>query len=317
MADQPAQTPRNRISIAIASDLHIDFDQTLVQNAQYQLGQGVADSDHIRWLRHVTDRNLNEPGHPLLGPDLAAARGVDLFILAGDIGIGKNSMKYAEDVAEYIGCPVIFVAGNHDFYFSDLTALRAKYLSVAALTGGHVVFLDDSRADFIIRGIRVAVLGATLWTDYRLNGDHRINEATEGVLLGLKDHMYIGYEGRRFHPSQAMALHQRSREWLAAAVPQAVSETDCVMVVTHHGVVPEAIRPARRGTSRAPAFASDLTEDIKQWGAALVISGHTHYPLDMMVGDTKVVSAPRGYIGTEAGADQYTPMILTIPVPAG
>ena len=48
------------------------------------------------------------------------------------------------------------------------------------------------------------------------------------------------------------------------------------------------------------------------WGADLIVSGHTHHPLDMMVGKTRIVSAPRGYIGTENGVDSYVPQIVEL-----
>jgi predicted phosphodiesterase len=48
------------------------------------------------------------------------------------------------------------------------------------------------------------------------------------------------------------------------------------------------------------AYASDLSEfildneNIKVW-----VHGHMHDPVDYMIGDTRVVSNPRGYIGHE------------------
>jgi len=54
------------------------------------------------------------------------------------------------------------------------------------------------------------------------------------------------------------------------------------------------------------AYSSDLSEfimdrpQIKLW-----THGHTHEPFDYMLGDTRIVCNPRGYIGYEMRAEEF------------
>lgn len=166
--------------------------------------------------------------------------------------------------------------------------------------------------DFLIGGRHVAVLGAMLWTDYALFGESKRIDSMKSAFVGLNDHNSIGYRGTYFYPEHALELHRRSRAWLADEVPKAVNDADVAIVVTHHGVVQEANPPVYRNGSLAPAFASDMIDDIRQWGCDLEASGHTHHPLDMVVGRTRVVSSPRGYIGTEPVAERYVPLVVEL-----
>lgn len=297
--------------IAIMSDLHLEHDADLVRRAQAQAAEGLTDGMPIRWWLHLLEREASV-GHPWLGPDLGSIRGVDLCILAGDIWQGTKSISYAREVAAYCGCPVIAVAGNHDLYGHEMTAALPEMSAAAVATDGLVRLLNDARVDFEIGGRRVAVLGAMLWTDYNLLGEGKCADSMKAAFFGLNDHNSIAYRGTYFHPEHALELHRRSRAWLADEVPKAVNDADVAIVVTHHGVVPEANPPVYRWGSLAPAFASDMTDDIRQWGCDLVASGHTHHPLDMTVGKTRVVSAPRGYVGTEPVAEQYAPMVVEL-----
>ena len=297
--------------IGITSDLHLEHDAALVRGAQTQASEGLTDGMAIRWWQHLLLREASV-GHPRLGPDLAPLRGVDLILMAGDIWKGVQAIAYAQEVSDYIGCPVVVVAGNHDFYGLEMTEATRDMTIAASETKGRVSFLDDTRADFDIDGRRIAVLGSTLWTDYDLLGNDKRASSMKTALNGLNDHNCIACTGMYFQPRQALELHHRSRAWLADEVPKAVKDADVTIVVTHHGVVPEANPPVYRQGNLAPAFSSEMVGDIRRWDCDLVASGHTHHPLDMTIGRTRIVSSPRGYIGTEPTAARYVPLVVEL-----
>jgi hypothetical protein len=60
-------------------------------------------------------------------------------------------------------------------------------------------------------------------------------------------------------------------------------------------------------------YSSDLSEfildhpKIKLW-----THGHTHYAFDYVIGETRVVANPRGYIGYEAQADHFQPKLIEV-----
>jgi predicted phosphodiesterase len=133
--------------IAIMSDLHLEHDAELVRRAQAQAAEGLTDGMAIRWWQHLLEREASV-GHPWLGPDLGSIRGVDLCILAGDIWHGTKTISYAAEVADYCGCPVVVVCGNHDLYGQEMTTALPEMAAAATATHGQVRFLDDARADF-------------------------------------------------------------------------------------------------------------------------------------------------------------------------
>jgi len=113
--------------------------------------------------------------HPLgVGPDLRPFVGkVDLLVLAGDIGRVRSTrnvspLSYAEQAAALLGCQVILVPGNHEYYrgsFDEdrVALLAAKNPGVSVLDRDEVVVVPGPSG-------ALRVLGATLWTDYAVTG---------------------------------------------------------------------------------------------------------------------------------------------------
>jgi len=83
----------------------------------------------------------------------------DVVVLAGDIHNGAAGIEWAEQV---FGVPVLYLAGNHEYYDGEFDAVQAAMS--AAARGSPVDLLDCSER--IIDGVRF--LGCTLWTDYSL-----------------------------------------------------------------------------------------------------------------------------------------------------
>src|SRR5881396_493520 len=84
--------------------------------------------------------------HPLPQPKTEA----DVVVLAGDLGRPAAAIEWAGA----FDVPTLFVAGNHEFYGSDLASVSA---AVRAL----------EREAWHWRGVRF--LGCTLWSDHRLH----------------------------------------------------------------------------------------------------------------------------------------------------
>lgn len=302
------------MKIAVMSDLHTEF----------EAGRGpsrpTAAWYALRDLRRAT------PGHPDVGPDLtqAKAAGVKLAILAGDIGIGTAGMAYAREVSRFLGCPVAYVPGNHEYYRGhDIPTLDAKLHDLAGLMpDSEVYFLQNDRWDFKSGGQHVVVLGTTMWTDYGLyarSAMHPDRAIARGIMAaagGLSDHApgMISICGNHFHPQHARQLNDMSRRWLEREITRARAEQPeaQIIVVTHHAPVRDAVPERFQGSDLSAAFANDMQAEIEAWGPDLWVYGHTHSDLDMMIGRTRVLSSQRGYIGSETGTDSYRPAIIEL-----
>ena len=209
----------------------------------------------------------------------------DAVILAGDVSTGRNGLKWA--LKSFPDRPIIYVLGNHEFYGQKLQKLIAELKEMAR--GTNVRLLENESCTIG----EVAFFGATLWTDFTLNGNPVVSEVV--AQTGMNDYRRIRTlpNYRRLSPSDTRQLHAQSRKWLEDELPGLKGRK--VVVVTHHAPSPESIPAAFEGDAFNPAFASDMRRFITETGAKLWVHGHLHFPSDYMVGDTRVLANPRGY----------------------
>jgi predicted phosphohydrolase len=89
---------------------------------------------------------------------MVPAPGADVLVLAGDIGNGIGALKGFADWP----VPVVYLAGNHEYYNHQLPEMCDEIRSECERHG--IIFLDNDAVAFG----DVRVLGSTLWTDYCL-----------------------------------------------------------------------------------------------------------------------------------------------------
>lgn len=209
----------------------------------------------------------------------------DAVILAGDISTGRNGLKWA--LKSFPERPVIYVLGNHEFYGQKVQKLIKE---LQEMTQGTNVHLLENQS-CTIGG--VLFLGATLWTDFALNGDPVMSEVV--AQTSMNDYRRIRTLPRysRLKPSDTRRFHMESRRWLE---DQALASNGRkVVVITHHAPSRESIPTAFEGDPCNPAFASDLSRFIVESKTQLWVHGHIHYCCDYTLGKTRVLANPRGY----------------------
>jgi Icc-related predicted phosphoesterase len=216
-------------------------------------------------------------------------------VLAGDIHLGAHGIKWA--ARRLAGTPVLYVAGNHEYYRQAYPSLLPKLRQAAE--GTNVFVLENDGVN--VGGVRF--LGCTLWTDFRLNGDARMNGAIVHQVMSDFRQIRMSPAYRRFRPEDAGRIHHESRKWLESVL--AVGTGEPTVVVSHHAPSAKSLVPGRITDTVSSAFASDLEELIEQTQPVLWIHGHTHHPVDYRIGRTRVLSNPRGYPdeGATAGFD--------------
>lgn len=256
-------------------------------------------------------RHNDSPKHPARGPLLDGLQNIDLVVFAGDIHNGLRGIVYAEQVASYLGAPAVYVAGNHEFYHQDIAGLLPAMARTAPHSHGAVTFLENTVASFIIRGEKLNVLGATLWTDYAL---HRNPEAAMRYAgAQMNDHVYIHLNGERFQPEDALTRHNTSRTWLHKTLGglKTLEPSAKNLIVTHHAPTPNVL--GKRTGPIAPAYASNLLLEFAHYHPAAWIHGHTHFRHAHVEHGIKLVSAPRGYVTHDGRAAlDYRPGLLEL-----
>lgn len=215
----------------------------------------------------------------------------DVLVLAGDIDRHTRGIEWGASVAR--GRPVIYVAGNHEWYSSHLSGLAVQMRKRAGEIGVHLLDNDE----VIIGGVRL--LGTTLWTDFALYGTGAATmQAMNAAGRHMADFKLIRYGSKRlFTPGDSARIHHAAVRWLRERL--AAVHDGPTVVVTHHCPHPTSIPARFAGDILTPAFCSDLSSLIEEFQPALWVHGHTHDSFDYRVGGTRVVCNPRGYVGRE------------------
>lgn len=211
----------------------------------------------------------------------------DVIVLAGDIHMGTHGVDWAKEY--FTGRQVVYTAGNHEFYGHMFPGLLSELRSGAA--GSNVAFLENDV--FIKDGVRF--LGATLWTDFTLNGIDR-----QEISIAVAKHGINDFRGRikkstgeLLRPGDVVAAHGESLAWLRERLSE--KHGGPTVVVTHHAPHIRSVPPMFSFDPLSPAFASNLENFIMEFQPALWVSGHTHYCCDYHIGTTRMISNQRGY----------------------
>jgi Icc-related predicted phosphoesterase len=255
--------------------------------------------------------------------ELFNEQGADVLVLSGDIFVATELKSWLYDSSGLVAASesqrnkskryynfirsciqrfpkVVFVMGNHEHYHGDF-AESAKLIRGTFGDYHNFHFLDN---EWVIIN-DVLFFGGTLWTN--MNKEDPVTMFD--IRTVMNDYRVIknseAGEGCRFIPLDAVNDHKQFLSKLDEALnlhPQLKA-----VVVGHHAPSKASTKPGYEGEYVINgAYSSDLSEfildrrQIKVW-----THGHTHEPFDYVIGTTRVVCNPRGYIDYEDCADWF------------
>jgi predicted phosphodiesterase len=208
----------------------------------------------------------------------------DVMVVAGDLipRMERGVTCLRERVTDR---PVIYVAGNHEFYGCDIDRTVEKARHAAIGTNVHILQNDAVVIDGVL------FVGATLWTDFELFGDRDL--AMMRAADGLNDYRRIRKRRyvERLRPADTLARHFQTRKFIGHVTRKSTAARK--VVITHHGCVPEAVKVGAERDILSAAYTSDcsdLLENVDLW-----IYGHTHESRDFTIGRTRIVTNSKGY----------------------
>lgn len=193
------------------------------------------------------------------------------LVVAGDLGDSQHVIP-ALIMLSPLFRHVIFVPGNHEYYWSSVSAtdkalseLHNEYPNIIVLQKRELTI--DSRFG-----------GCTLWSNiqrdpmsmvlaYRYLNDFKL----------IKDMTTAAY----------FDLHVEHYTWLKTVVPD--------IVVTHHAPSLASISQQYVNDDLNAAFATDLSDFVFDSSIRLWVHGHIHNKSDYIIGSTRVVCNPYGY----------------------
>jgi Icc-related predicted phosphoesterase len=300
------------MKLAIASDIHLEFGGTIFYNIE---GADVLVlAGDICVAQHFTD------GKPTYRQIMA-----------------REYREFFDHVCKEFP-HVVYILGNHEHYSGDVARTYAtlkEHLDYGNLhilekecwqhqghtfVGGTLwtdmneedpitlAHMPHAMNDFreVMNSNRMVVRNVPiyernpLWTDDGQNGG-QYNKDSTGAMIR------IGYKSKeepaRWTPEDSVADHRRMLDYIKVVT----QEPGSYIVVGHH--CPSELSVAdiyKRDTIMNGAFRSKLDDFIEQRPQIkLWIHGHTHHNFDYVIGETRVVCNPRGYIGYESMADSF------------
>ncbi|WP_347568932.1 metallophosphoesterase [Methylomonas sp. EFPC3] len=191
-----------------------------------------------------------------------------------------------------IGKPVIYVAGNHEFYGYEYRQTLEMLREQCANT--QIRFLE--KGQFVFQGVRF--LGCTLWSDLFVDG----LDKAEALGRSLNDFRKIMFGDQAFRPEQFVELHRESRLWLEQRLAEPYPGR--TVVVTHHAPTEWSWIDSPNVIKKI-AYCNDLKPLFHEYEIAAWFHGHVHNLGDYRIADARILSNTRGYLGrkTVAGFD--------------
>jgi len=218
-----------------------------------------------------------------------------MLVLAGDIGLGDQGVRWAAGQAERLGVPCVYVAGNHEYYGRVHERVQEAMHRAAEGTGVHV--LDD--ASVSIGGVRF--VGATLWTGLDAHNPEQRSAAKTMIEMSMADYRVIGVDEpgrtrpRMLRADDTIAWHEASVAFLQRTLGTPFDGP--TVVVTHHGPSAACQRRDMPLDWITNGFWSPLERLFDPQAVDLWVFGHTHASLDTHVRGVHLVSNQGGYPG--------------------
>ena len=194
----------------------------------------------------------------------------DAVVIAGDIcqGIGEGVRFIAGEGLN--AKPVLYVAGNHEFYDRDRHAELARRPRRGRRSSATSICSNATAS----RSAASSSWAARSWTDYLYAGAGEQARAMQWAAQRLNDHRLIANGTRRLAaaglPRRAPGLARLARRAARRRSPHPK------VVITHHAPSRRSVQPQYRDDLLTAAFASDLDELVGK--AALWVHGHMHAP---------------------------------------
>lgn len=251
--------------------------------------------------------------------------GGDILIMAGDImeaghlrraDNAKKDTFLADRYRRFLNeelikyRKVIYICGNHEHYNNSYEDTHPRLLRELP-DNVHLLEAESIQID------DVHFFAGTFWTCMNKGDPISMQVIKQGMYdfkcikhgpsIKVDTNYGDSYYTNSFSPAYAKGIFHETVEKLKQFLKD--KENEKVVVVSHHAPSPQSVHEHYKKDFHMNggyhSYLDDFIMDhpqIKYW-----VHGHMHDPVDYMIGETRVLSNPRGYAGYETQANIFDP----------
>jgi predicted phosphodiesterase len=219
--------------------------------------------------------------------------GLDLLILAGDIGLPHLDRYHAflQRCSQNVK-NVILITGNHEYYYSrgyeKIEPKIREFLISEKLDNIH--FLQREYIDLSFGSSKIRILGCTLWTHIPHQHAYKVEEyMSDYYRIKTKIQKDNGWKKISINYHQVNHWFQQSQEWLNEMV--SISPYP-VIIVTHHTPL---LHVKDENDFLSYGYHSDQRQLLQNEKIKLWCHGHSHQAHFTKINDVSVWANPVGY----------------------
>lgn len=237
---------------------------------------------------------------------------LDLLVIAGDSFASKN-IDYHRTLFDNLSRSVpdiIIISGNHEFYGSTFTRTFDEIRTFFA-SYNNIHFAENEV--LIFQG--VPFVCTSLWTNN--NNSNRVTR--DHLLENINDYKMIRLSSQRnLDPNFVAEYHERCLRFIDDSYDHLQKSFGKMVVVTHHAPSVKSVSQYYKSTEfdrqTNYSYYSDLESFIENRPKiAAWVHGHMHEEVDYMIGNTRIVTNPRGYLGYDIPKDaEVHPKIVEV-----
>ena len=226
----------------------------------------------------------------------------DVLVFAGDIHTKGRAIEWFKK--HYANHTIIYVLGNHDLYGGVYPKLVQELKQQCSGTNIYILERDTVEID------GVNFLGCTLWTDFALFGNPRLDGAyCQNVMTDFKKIRRMPSYSK-LRSIDAAQIHRDSLLWLGSELERLRGQKN--IVVTHHAPSAQSLPDYLATKPESAAYASHLDEFIESHDICAWIHGHIHHNSNYRIGNTQVCCNPRGYAPDEINPEFSVQASITV-----